>query len=158
MGLSSSQKKRTSKKGKGLKGRRQRVKTGKGSTLNSLVKKARKAIKSKKVDSVGAAVNVAMGAIKGSKHVTRIPRIIPVLKSAGALSLIPILATASALGAGASGISSIVKAIGDIRDAKKKIFPGTKKQIGNGFYLAPYKKNGLGLYLKPYPIKNSKTW
>jgi len=59
-----------------------------------------------------------------------------------------------------------VKAIGDIIDAKRKIFPssggGEKKHSGNGIYLAPYNKNGFGLYLKPYsgtvPIKNSKNW
>ena len=61
------------------------------------------------------------------------------------LPLVPILAGISALGTGVSGISSI----GDIIEAKKKIFPGGGKlQLGNGMYLAARKKtNGLGLYL-----------
>jgi len=65
------------------------------------------------------------------------------------LPLVPILAGISALGTGVSGISSIVRSIGDIIEAKKKIFPGGGKlQLGNGMYLAARKKtNGLGLYL-----------
>ena len=78
------------------------------------------------------------------------PLIIPIPKTGGVLPLIPILAGISALGGAASGVSSIVRAVHDIIDAKKKIFPGEKKQIGNGLYLAPYKKSGFGLYLHPY--------
>jgi len=160
MGLCSGKKKKKKcgKKGKGLKLLRAK-KRGKEITFNNLVKKARKAIKSKKADSVGTAVNIAMDAVKN--NITRVPRIIPISKSGGALSLIPILAGISALGGAASGVSSIVKAIGDIIDAKKRFSSGEKKQIGNGLYLAPYKKNGYGLYLNPSPgkyrIKNLKT-
>ena len=85
-----------------------------------------------------------------------VPRVIPVPKLGGALPLIPILAGISALGGAASGVSSIVKSIGEIIAAKKKIFPGETKKVGNGLYLAPYRKNGLGLYLAPYKIKNSR--
>jgi len=69
--------------------------------------------------------------------------VIPIPKSGGALALLPILSTISALGGGASAVGSIVKSIADIIDAKRKIFPGEKKQIANGLYLGPYKKERI---------------
>ena len=96
---------------------------------------------------------VALNAVQNEirkKRVKKLPRVIPIPKVGGMLPLIPILAGISALGGAASGITSIVKAVGDVIDAKKRIFPGGKTQIGNGLYLAPYKKNGFGLYLSPY--------
>ena len=91
---------------------------------------------------------------KKKRKVRGVPRVIPVSKSGGALPLIPILAGISALGGAASGVSLIVRSIGEIIDAKRRMFSGDKKKIGNGLYLAPYRKNGYGLYLAPYKIKN----
>lgn len=89
------------------------------------------------------------------KSQAKVPRIIPIPKSGGALPLIPILAGISAVGGAASGVSSIIKAIGEIISAKKTLFPGgEKKQVGAGLYLYPYRKNGYGLFLNRYP----KNW
>jgi len=89
---------------------------------------------------------------KRRKKNVNAPCVIPIPKTGGVLPLIPILAGISALGGAASGVSSIVRAVGDVIEAKKKI--SGKKQIGNGIYLAPYNKKGLGLYLHPYKAKN----
>jgi hypothetical protein len=104
---------------------------------------------------VKEAAALALNAVR--RHIgrrkVRVPRVIPVPKKiGGALPLIPILAGISAIGGAASGVSSIVKAIGDIIDTRKKFNSknDAKKQIGNGLYLAPYRKNGVGLYLSPY--------
>ena len=92
--------KRREKKGQGLKSRTLRKKRARGLTFNSLVKKAHKAVKNKsnKIDSLGKAIQVAVGALKGAKNITRVPRVIPIPKSGGALALLPILSTISALG------------------------------------------------------------
>ena len=127
---------------------------GKPLSFAHLVKKARVAVKRFSKNSPPSEMAmVALNAVRneiGKKRVKKLPRVIPIPKVGGMLPLIPILAGISALGGAASGVGSIVKAVGDVIDAKRRIFPGGKMQIGNGIYLAPYKKNGFGLYLNPY--------
>lgn len=144
--------------------RRKKSKKNQQLTFNAIVRKARDNIKKKTNDlnndldktvcSTLAVVNKFSRGVNGKKkNITKIPRVIPIPKSGGVLPLIPILAGISAVGGAASGVSSIVKAISDIVSAKRNLFPaGEKKQIGNGLYLAPYKKNGYGLYLAPPPF------
>jgi hypothetical protein len=156
------------KTGKGLKTRKPRRKTGrgfkkqrktgKGLPFKQLVNVAKKSL-GKQHGSLefmtGEALDVVHREIAKKRGKFKLPRVIPVPKKIGAgLPLIPLLAGISALGGAASGVSSIVRSIGEIIDAKRRIFPNEKKQVGNGLYLAPYKKNGFGLYLSPYTIKN----
>ena len=127
-------------------------------TFNTIVKNVKKTIEkggrnATLDDHTRLALTAVRQKFKQKKNV-HIPRVIPIPKRGGALPLIPILASISALGGAAGGVSSIVQAVSDIIDARKNIFPGEKKQIGNGLYLTPYKKNGLGLYLNPYMAKN----
>lgn len=140
---------RTKKLGTGL---RRRKTAGKGVSFNSLIKNARKAVSNKKSASLEEAANTALGVVQRAlnKRKYKTPRVLPIPKRGGALPLIPILAGISALGGAASGVGSIVRAVKDIVEAKRTLFPGEKKQVGTGLYLAPYKKNGLGLYLSPY--------
>jgi len=88
----------------------------------------------------------------------QLPRLIPLPRMGGMLPLVLKLAGISALGTGVSGISSIVRSIRDIIEAKKKIFPqGRKQQIGNGMYLGARKKtNGLSLYLHCRSIRRAR--
>lgn len=156
MGLSTRRRKRTKKSGTGLQ-RRRKTKVGKGLSFNSLIRAAKKSLKNKsKNDSLEDAANVALGVARRevSKKKYKTPRVIPIPKAGGALPLIPILAGISALGGAANGVGSIVRAVNDIIEAKKQLFPGQKKQIGNGLYLAPYRKHAHGLYLAPYQPKN----
>lgn len=158
--------KRPRKSGKGLKKKRRGRKVGHGLkrqrkalSFKHLVKKARDSIKNQKstenIDALAErALNAAHREIKKNKRKFKLPRVIPVPKSGGALPLVPILAGITALAGAAKGVGSIVKSIGEIAEAKRKIFPGASKKIGNGIYLAPYKKTGFGLYLEPYISKN----
>jgi hypothetical protein len=150
MGLIAKKKKNSIGRKKGTK----KKITGKGLPFKTAVKTAQLAVK-KNARNAGLhdATTMALAAVlrklKKQKRIVKVPRVIPIPKSGGALPLIPILAGISALGGAASGVSSIIKAISEIIDAKKK-FSGERKQVGNGLYLAPYKKNGFGLYLTPY--------
>lgn len=145
--------KKTKSKG-GLNRQRGQGGGGKPLSFSHVVNKARSAIKRVgKNTSPSEMAMVALNAVHSEiqkKRVKKLPRVIPIPKVGGMLPLIPILAGISALGGAASGVSSIVKAVGDVIEAKRRIFPGSKTQIGNGIYLAPYKKNGFGLYLTPY--------
>ena len=157
-GLKQTPKPRRRKTGKGLK-RKGKRKTGKGVSFKQLVSSARKSIRNMKKNQniealTGKALDAVHREVTKKKRKFRVPRVIPIPKSGGALPLIPILAGISALGGAATGVSSIVRSIGEILDAKRKMFPGDKKKVGNGLYLAPYRKNGHGLYLAPYLIKN----
>ena len=137
---------------------RKNKKIGRGLSFNKLVKIAKKSLKNvEKHRGLDHFADKALGAVRREikKKKVLLPRIISVPKSGNGLALIPILAAISTLGGAASGVRSIVQAVSDIVDAERKMFPGEQKQVNNGLYLAPYKKNGLGLYLAPpYQPKN----
>lgn len=155
MGLQAPRVRRDRKKKK-----KKKTKLGSGITFNGLVKKARAGMKRLgKNASPNDVASMALTTIRpiAKKKKVKVPRIIPIPKTGGAFPLIPILAGISAVSGAATGVGSIVKAVSDIIEAKRKIFPGETKKIGNGLYLAPYKKNGFGLYLQPYFKKPKKN-
>lgn len=152
-----------SKFGAGLKNKKKRrKKKGKKKALShqtkgfqSLVSNARKAMKKR---TSPAAIHAAIKSARSFKNQHNIthPRVIPIPKSGGALPLLPIFAGLSALGALSGGISSIVKTINDIKNARKMLEEtkrhNTKMEgvaVGSGLFLKPFKK-GYGLYLNPY--------
>lgn len=137
---------------------------GRNLTFSSLVKKAKKSLKGTKAEniqdtpSLHKAVETAISAIgsrkgavvKGFKRKNG-SRIIPIPKTGGILPLIPILAGISKVGAIAGGASTIVNAIREIMSLRKnKDSSSASKKIGEGMFLAPYRK-GYGLFLSPQP-------
>ncbi len=82
------------------------------------------------------------------KKIIRVPRIVPIPKTGGALPLIPILAGIAAVKTIAGGVDTIVNTVKNIVDAKRKIFPGSKETVpvGKGLFLSGRKK-GYGLFL-----------
>lgn len=120
----------------------------KGLKKNSNLLKAAKFAHKLAVDSV------QNRGISGLKTKTRF---IPIPKTGGALPLIPIFAALSAIGSLAGGASGIAKAVNDAKNARKqlaemqrhnKMTEAIALQKGKGLYLAPYKKSGMGLFLK----------
>jgi len=129
-------------------------------SFGSLVRKARSAVKGVKEKDIRDASSLrnkvqdalnAVGSRKGIKKMSG-SRIIPIPKSGGMLPLIPIIAGISKIGAIAGGASTIVNAIRDIINMRKSLKnnPEGQRQVGNGLFLAPYRK-GYGLFLSPYP-------
>ncbi|XP_055852268.1 uncharacterized protein LOC129916392 [Episyrphus balteatus] len=108
------------------------------------------------------AVKAAKHVIKNKKKQIQTPRIIPLPKSGGFLPLLaPILAGLSAVGSLTGGAAGVVKALNDVRAAKRQ-FEENKRHNktmesvaiqGNGLFLKPY-KNGLGLFLNSTNTKN----
>jgi hypothetical protein len=111
--------------------------------------------------AVKSALEGARAAVKslgGKKH-TAIPRILPLPSKkhvGGALPLlIPVLSAASALGGLIGRASAIIKAISNVRTAKKQLEENSRHNkamesiaIGKGLHIKPY-KNGMGLFLSP---------
>jgi len=85
----------------------------------------------------------------------KVPRIIPIPKTGGALPLIPIVAGISSLGSLVGGVNAVVKAVRDIIEAKKLVANGEKQKIGEGMFLTPYKK-GYGISLPSMEVKKKK--
>ncbi len=88
---------------------------------------------------------------KGKKKI-KVPRVIPIPRTGGALPLVPILAGIAAVKTIAGGVDSIVNTIKNIVEAKRKIFPGSKETlpVGKGLFLSGRNK-GYGLFLDPEP-------
>ena len=131
----------------GMKAKR---KTGAGCGFGNIVGACKKAIK-KSIKTcpstpnmgklIKSAVFVARKHVKKNrgarKNKNKLPRVIKVPKTGGALALIPILAGLSALGSLAGGVSNIVKTIRSIRSNS-----GSPIQLGKGMYLNPHKSGG----------------
>lgn len=136
-----------------------KTKAGMGISFNSILKKARKHYKrNKSIKNVIEAARRIVDKNKGKK--VKIPRVIQIPKSGGVLPfLVPLFAGLSALGSLAGGTAGIVKAVNDAKDAKKRLEEFQRHnraiervKIGNGMHIAKNKKkNGLGLYITPFP-------
>lgn len=152
------------KKGKGMKrGPRKTNRKMKKVSFSSIVKMAKNGIKmnrKKKISKMNDMdlLNLTQKALKAihiGKKVTKfnksIPRIIPIPKTGGVLPLIPILAGLASISTIASNAPSIVKTIKNIIGSRKgQTGSGIGSCVGNGLFLAPYKK-GYGLFLRPPP-------
>lgn len=160
---------RKTKKGKGIHKKRKTIKKTKGRGINfkEMVNKARIGLKNKPTTNITDAIKTALKTLKTYKKKGAIlkKRIIPIPKSGGFLPLIPIFAALSSLGGIASGAAAITKAINEVKNAKTRLAEAQRHNqtmesiaMGKGF-LKPYKQ-GLGLYLNPYPYykvsKNSQ--
>jgi len=142
--------------GKGIKRKRSSVKCrrrrGSGLTFRQLVARGKRAIKGHKPSDIHGAVKKTLVAIKKHKLKSKVPRIIPVPKSGGAIPIVPILSALFRYGPAVyEGISTIVtgvKKLKQVRDDFKsnKIGSGQSVHIGNGISFGVYKK-GYGLYL-----------
>lgn len=131
----------------------------KNKSFKSLVTAIKKVVKNKKPSksSILAAVRAAKSFNR--RNCVKVPRVIPIPKSGGALPLIPIFAGLSALGSLTGGVASIVRALRDASAAKDALKEAKYHnrvmeaigigKTGSGLYLKPY-KNGHGLFLKPY--------
>lgn len=120
---------------------------GAGCGFKNIVGVAKKAIKCSvkacRRHSAGAPnltklIGLAVSAAKKHAFKRKInkPRVIRIPKTGGTLSLIPIFAGLSALGALVGGAGSIVKAIRDVNSASHT---GSPVHLGKGLYLHPYK-------------------
>lgn len=135
-------------------------------TFAGLVKHTKTALKTSRPTDSNEILNSALGAAKrvtkSSKGKISVPRIIPIPKTGGLLSLVPIFAGLSALGTLAGGSSALLRAIGAAKEAKEELKEGRRhnnameaiaigrSHHGEGLYMKPY-KTGYGLYLQPYP-------
>lgn len=131
-------------------------------SISSAIRYARKVLKMKKPksikDSIKIALNAAKKIINQKNNIIKTPRIIPVPKVGGVIPfLIPLFAGLSAIGALSGGVAGIAKAVNDATQAKKQLSESKRHNetmesiaIGKGLFLKPY-KNGLGLYVTPYP-------
>jgi len=131
----------------GMKAKR---KTGAGCGFGNIVGACKKAIKKsiktcpstpnmgKLIKSAVCVARKHAKAHRGArKNKNKLPRVIKVPKTGGALALIPILAGLSALGSLAGGVSNIVKTIRSIRSNS-----GSPIKLGKGMYLNPHKSGG----------------
>lgn len=133
-------------------------------TFNFIVKKAKKTMRTAR--SPNDVVNYALASAKYHKKEHKSiphPRIIPVPKTGGILSVIPVLATISALGGLKGGAIGTLRAADAVVNSRKNltkcskynknihIFPIGKSQSDNDIYLEKY-KNGFGLFFMPYEI------
>ncbi|XP_073980451.1 uncharacterized protein [Rhodnius prolixus] len=91
----------------------------------------------------------------GKSKKVKVPRVLPIPRTGGILPfLVPLFAGLSAIGSLAGGASAIAKAVKETQDARDRLEEMRRhnrttesQQIGQGFYLNPYKK-GYGLYIK----------
>jgi hypothetical protein len=151
--------------------------------LTSIIKHARLAIrgaglKPKKGMQGNAIKKAAIYALRGARKITKNhkrnqikwmtknkgERVLPLPKTGGVLPLLPIFAGLSAIGSLAGGAAGVVKTVGEIKDARRKLeemqrhnktMEAIALRQGKGLYLKPYKK-GLGLYMTPY-MKQAKN-
>lgn len=147
-------KKTTKKKVKGSKQGRKKK------TFQSLVNAAKKVMRKSSANlllSTEAAIKTANHFKK--KNDIKKPRVIPIPKTGGVLPLIPIFAGLSALGAVTGSVTTVVKAVKDLQNAKNELDENKRhnrirekialEKSGSGIFLKPY-KSGYGLYLSPY--------
>ncbi len=124
-----------SKKGQGLK----RKRTGGSIQFNKAIQRITNAGKFSTDNSLKTNVQNALAAFRKLRKEKRIKyptrRTIPLPKTGGVLPLIPIISGISALGGLAGGVSSIVKAIRDINEARKEVFNKNSTKSGNGIKL-----------------------
>lgn len=151
IGKGISKRNRRSKKKKTSKKRSRKTKS-----FASIVKAAKiklRLCKGKKANCVNGIVSTALAAARECNNKSNSPiaqpRIIPIPKTGGLLPIVPAMAALSAIGALAKGVPTIINALGNINDARKKIFGNAAVPIGSGLYLKPYRK-GYGLYLQPF--------
>lgn len=141
----------------------QRIKKKKKITFEKNVKKIQTELRLKKPKTQEAAIIMALNAARRNTSTLPKTRIIKIpSKSGGFLPLlIPIIAALSSVGGIASGVSSVVKTINEIKDGKKKLseterhnrsMEGIALKNGRGMFLRPY-KNGFGLSFQS-PSKN----
>lgn len=151
-------------------GLKQKIKKKKNKTsLNKVIRAAKKSMKTIGYDGNTALVTALQGAknmIKksGGKNNITTPKIIRIPKKiGGVIPLIPIFAGLSALGALAGGVSGIAKAVNDVKSANKQLQESKRHNkkmesiaVGKGLYLAPY-QDGSGVYLTPDPLRMGGT-
>ena len=135
-------------------GMRKKKKNVKKTTLTSVIRKAKMAIRKKPSKDFKIVADTALQAVKSSRNI-KPSRIIPIPKTGGILPLIPIFAGLSALGALAGGASSIATAVNKAKSAQQKLAEDERhnKQmesiaLGKGVHIKRYKK-GYGLFLQP---------
>ncbi|KAJ8934724.1 hypothetical protein NQ318_012094 [Aromia moschata] len=131
-------------------------------TLKSVIKQIKKNVHRHKPKDVDDAISVALRTIGKIKKKIRPARVIPVPKRGGILPLIPIFAGLSALGALTGGTAGIVKAIGDVRNAKEQLEESQRHNktmesiaMGRGLYMRPYKTDmtrNMRYFQKPLKI------
>ncbi len=150
-------KKKKRQQQQGTKRKRKMMKKAKPVSFNSIVRIAKNSIKknSKKRKNLNdndilGLTSKALKAVhlRGKKLKRIVPRIIPIPKTGGVLPLVPILAGLASISTIASNAPSIIKTIKNIINYRK-LGNGISSPIGNGLYLAPYKK-GYGLFLNPH--------
>lgn len=134
----------TLSKGHGLKKHLKQVISHTKNTLKKLKPKCKK-----------LAIKLAIAAAKemSSELGIKLPRIIPVPKSGGVLPLIAIFAGLSAAGSLSGGVSGIIKAINECKEAKHRLDEQKRHNekieamsIGKGLNLEPH-KDGFRLHL-----------
>lgn len=133
-----------------------RAKAKTGSGLRKVIGSARRAVNRSKQKDVSKVVSIALDAARreaaklkrGGRALTVGTRVIPVPKTGGIIPFIaPVLAGLSALGTIATGASNVVRAVKDIRDARKR---GQGVKINARLRFDKHKR-GYGLYLSPCP-------
>lgn len=133
-------------------------------SFNTFLKKVKQAVQLRKPPNVGRAITIGLKSAKllRRKRNVSIPKVVPIpTKTGGALPLIPIFAGLSALGAISGGAAGIATAVNKVRAAEETLKEAKRHNramesivMGKGVYLAPYKKKGYGLYLKPDFIRS----
>lgn len=131
-------------------------KIGGGCGFKAAIKAAKNVLRKNKGEK--DLVKLSRKCIAAAKKVSRkktkkdeTPRIIPIPKTGGKLSLIPIMAGLSALGSLTGGVTSLVKTVREWTSNKEH-----PTHIGNGLYIKPYAggkykiEKGGGLYVRPY--------
>lgn len=129
-------------------------------SFKTFVKKVENNMNETKPKTVKCAVKKALQAadmiIKGKK--LSVPKTVKLPEfTGGMLPIVPILAGLSAVGSLIGGASGVVKTINDIKNSRKQLEEqrhhslSMEQKIGKGLYLAPFRKKGYGLYLRPAP-------
>ncbi|KAJ8914021.1 hypothetical protein NQ315_012044 [Exocentrus adspersus] len=147
------------KKRRGCKTRKRKAKSkriGGSLTFKDVTKQARVALLKNMKDAIKVALKAVNKAKKKTKFIKAV-RVIPIAKTGGFLSLIPIFAGLRALGPLGGGAAGIAKAVNnDAKDAKQKFEESKRHNVameqiamGKGLYMKPYKQ-GFGLFLGPY--------
>lgn len=134
-----------------------------GTSLASVIKNAKVAIKKTKPDNIESAIKVAVASVRKYKKgkCIKTPRTIKIpTHTGGVLPLIPIFAGLSALGAIGGSAASIVSAINQAKRGQRELEENQRhhktmeaitiaRKSGKGLYLHVNKK-GDGFYLKTF--------
>lgn len=129
-------------------------------SFKTFVKKVENNMNEAKPKSVKCAVKKALQAadmiIKGKK--LNVPNSVKLPEfTGGILPIVPILAGLSAVGSLIGGASGVMKTLNGIKSSQKQLDEqrrhnlSMEQKIGKGLYLAPFRKKGFGLYLRPAP-------